>query len=147
MMVRVLQGKLSENRDGLDVDDYIAGFERGRFEVPGLDGLLLRKLCDHYGASREDFYTCEDAYRYANGWLDECAPSAAKFDTQTKRLAEVLIPAPPAAHPAPSNIGAAAPADAIINLGPSRKSNDGTGNRGRKTRKNTNRLEEDGIQG
>ncbi|CAN0397361.1 unnamed protein product [Pylaiella littoralis] len=147
MMVRVLQGKLCDERADMDVDDYMASFEGSRSEVPGLDGLLLRKLCDHYGASCEDFYTSDDAYRYANGWLDECAPSAAKFKTQTKRLAEVLIPGPPPVAPASSNIGDAAPADAIISLGFSRKSNDGIGNRGTKARKNTNRLEEDGIQG
>ena len=33
--------------------------------MPGLEGLHLRKLCDHYGASSDDFYTCDDAYRYA----------------------------------------------------------------------------------
>ena len=147
MMARVLQQKLFLLRGEMDVRDYIDGCHGQDFEVPGLDGLLLQKLCDHYGVSSASFYSCDDAYSYANGWLDAFTPSADKFDTQTERLAQILIPAPADTPPAPSNTGGAASADPIINLGPSREGNGRGGNRGRKTRKNKNRLREDGLEG
>ena len=147
MMARVLQQKLFLLRGEMDVRDYIDGCHGQDFEVPGLDGLLLQKLCDHYGVSSASFYSWDDAYSYANGWLDAFTPSADKFDTQTERLAQILIPAPADTPPAPSNTGGAASADPIMNLGPSREGNGGGGNRGRKTRKNENRLQEDGLEG
>ena len=147
MMARVLQQKLFLLRGEMDVRDYIDDCHGQHFEVPGLDGLLLQKLCDHYGVSSASFYSCDDAYSYANGWLDAFTPSADKFDTQTERLAQILIPAPADTPTAPSNTGGAASADPIINLGPSREGNGGGGNRGRKTRNNKNRLQEDGLEG
>ncbi|CAM9965794.1 unnamed protein product [Scytosiphon promiscuus] len=145
MMARVLTGKLRALRDDSDVDDFMAEFDGGS-EVPGIGALLLRKLCDHYGVSVGDFCTCDEACFYTNGWLDECAPSATKFDLQTERLAKLLIPGPACTPTAPSNTGGAAPGDAITDLGPSRKSNDGVDNRGGKIRKNVNELTEEGIE-
>ena len=51
MMARVLQQKLFLLRGEMDVRDYIDRCHGQDFEVPGLDGLLLQKLCDHYGVS------------------------------------------------------------------------------------------------
>ena len=147
MMTRVLKQKLFLNRGDKDVEDYIAegkDFDEHDFEVPGLDGLLLKKLCHHYGMDEDDFYSCDDAFGYANGWHVDCQASSAKFDVQTERLANLLIPGPVGTPPAPSssNASGAAPADSIINLGPSRR-----GNRGKKSRNNSNKLREEGLEG
>ena len=147
MMTRVLKQKLFLNRGDKDVEDYIAeghDFDEHAFEVPGLDGLLLKKLCHHIGMDEDDLYSCVDAFGYANGWHVDYQASSAKFDVQTERLANLLIPGPVDTPPAPSssNASGAAPADSIINLDPSCQ-----GNRGRKSRNNSNKLREEGLEG
>ena len=147
MMTRVLKEKILLNSGDKDVEDCIAeghDFDEYDFEVRGLGGLLLNKLCHYYGMDDKDFYSCDDAFGYANGWHVDCQASSAKFDVQTERLANLLIPGPVDTPPAPSssNASGAAPADAIINLGPSRQ-----GNRGRKARNNSNKLREEGLEG
>ena len=77
MMTRVLKLKLFLNRGDKDVEDYIAeghDFDEYDFEVPGLGGLLLNKLCHHYDMDDKDFYSCDDAFGYANGCTSTVRP-------------------------------------------------------------------------
>lgn len=157
------------------VDQHIAAGE-GHVEIPGMSESALSDLCSHYNADAKKFYgPNKQAHKWyvvgvrADGGKNERAPKDTEYDAVTRTIAEALVvtgcekaneasstsdPSSAEKEATPRTVtpnsidGAGSGAKgSTAGKGPSRETSGGDGNRGRKTRRNGQQLEEGGLDG
>lgn len=151
MEYKSVQHVLDEWDDEREEEGQWEDWEEGcEPDMPGIGLEALADILAHYGIPDR---SSEGRQSYASGWSALDSPTAAKFDIEARKLAEDCLPVD--ARAAAADAGGAPAGAAVrgggasLTSGPSRQAHgaQGDGNRGKKPRRNKNKLAEEGLDG
>ncbi|CAN0181166.1 unnamed protein product [Ectocarpus sp. 13 AM-2016] len=155
MMTVLLDKRLSLQRDGDSVQDYMDDLGKEDMQLPGVDRFdesVMFKLLELYGVKMMDFRSLPESNWFHSGWpIERVTPD--KVLQVTKGVARLLVlgagvtnsglsAAGQTSIPGSATVGGAR---ATSGMNPSGAASGPWGNRGRKPRAKTNKLAEDGL--
>ncbi|CAN0582423.1 unnamed protein product, partial [Ectocarpus sp. 12 AP-2014] len=155
MMTVLLDKRLSLQRDGDSVQDYMDDLGEEDMQLPGFDRFdesVMFKLLELYGVEMMDFRSLPESNWFHSGWpIERVTPD--KVLQVTKGVARLLVlgagvtnsglsAAGQTSIPGSATVGGAR---AMSGMNPSGAASGSSGNRGRKPRAKTNKLAEDGL--